>query len=245
MPLVSCKMIVDDNFFEVGKILNLNNYELKAWIALISKKKSTIKEISNISNLPKSRVYDVMESLCKKGLVIESLDKQKSFVAIPPHDVFNHFKKKVNKSTEERKEKIEKIKDEDFFKELQRLDKNTEKSIYEPDIHYNSPLFMDKIKREILFANKIDIFGNIEDITKFLETTNLNKKDITLYIYNPDKIKFDSELKYHFLPKHIEGICINDEQLYLKIYEQPIQTIEIKSLFFANTIKTLINKNKI
>lgn len=238
-------MIIDNNFFEVGKILNLNNYELKAWIALISRKKSTIKDISQRATLPKSRVYDVMESLCKKGLVIESLDKQKSFVAIPPQEVFNQLRKKIHNNTKAQKEKIEKIKDEDFFKELQRLDKNTEKSIYEPDIHFSSPLFMDKIKREIIFANKIDVFGKLEDIKLFLEENNLNKKEIYLYIYNPENANFKSEHNYHFIPKHVEGICIDDEQLYLKIYEDPIQTIEIKSLFFANSIKELIKKNKI
>ena len=238
-------MIIDNNFFEVGKILNLNNYELKAWIALISRKKSTIKDISQRANLPKSRVYDVMESLCKKGLVIESLDKQKSFVAIPPQEVFNQLKKKINSNIKFQKERIEKIKDEDFFKELQRLDNTKEKTIYEPDIYYTSPLFTDKMKREIIFANKVDIFGEVDDIQKFLEENNLKKKEFSLYVHNPENKKFDSEYNIIYISKRIDGVCLDDEQLYLKIYENPIQTIEIKSIFFANSIKELIKKNKI
>lgn len=237
-------MIIDEHFYEIGKILNLNNYELKAWIALISKKKSTIKEISSISNLPKSRVYDVMESLCKKGLAIESLDKQKSYVAIPPKDVFSQHKKKIEKQKALRRERIEKVKDEDFFRELKKLEKNEEKTLEEPDVHFKGPLHMDKVKRETLMSKKIEIFGPLEHIRIFLRHIKPVDKEIIVYTYS-SKEPIDLPYEIHFIKERIEGVCLDDSKLYLKIYDTPDQTIEVDSMFFASTLKNLIKLNKL
>ena len=45
----------------------LNIYESKVWVALISKSIASVGEIAEISGVPRSRVYDVLESLEKKG----------------------------------------------------------------------------------------------------------------------------------------------------------------------------------
>ena len=49
--------------------LGLNSYEVKIWTALLSRGVSTAGELSGIANVPRSRSYDVLESLEKKGFV--------------------------------------------------------------------------------------------------------------------------------------------------------------------------------
>jgi len=51
------------------KNLGLNSYEVKIWTALLSRGVSTAGELSDIANVPRSRSYDVLESLEKKGFV--------------------------------------------------------------------------------------------------------------------------------------------------------------------------------
>ncbi|MBR9690362.1 TrmB family transcriptional regulator, partial [Candidatus Woesearchaeota archaeon] len=63
-------MIVEKNFLEKIKEFGLNTYESKIWTALLSRGVSTAGELSDIANVPRSRSYDVLESLEKKGFVI-------------------------------------------------------------------------------------------------------------------------------------------------------------------------------
>ena len=53
----------------------LNLYEVKIWTALLSRGVSTAGELSDIANVPRSRTYDVLESLEKKGFIIMKLGK--------------------------------------------------------------------------------------------------------------------------------------------------------------------------
>ena len=57
-------MIVKDEFLSrLRKIFDLNLYEVKVWTALLSRGTSTAGELSNISDVPRSRTYDILESL--------------------------------------------------------------------------------------------------------------------------------------------------------------------------------------
>ena len=61
-------MIMQKDFIEKLKIFGLNSYEAKIWVALLSRGVSSAGELSDISNVPRSRSYDVLESLEKKRI---------------------------------------------------------------------------------------------------------------------------------------------------------------------------------
>jgi len=63
-------MIVGKEFLTKLKDFGINSYEAKIWTALLSRGVSTAGELSDIANVPRSRSYDVLESLEKKGFVI-------------------------------------------------------------------------------------------------------------------------------------------------------------------------------
>src|SRR3989338_2041302 len=89
-------MIVKDEF--LGKLrgfFSLNLYEVKIWTALLSRGVSTAGELSDIANVPRSRSYDVLESLEKKGFVIMKLGKPIKYIAVPPKEVVERVKKNV------------------------------------------------------------------------------------------------------------------------------------------------------
>src|SRR3989338_3408379 len=70
-----CLMLVDQETIKKIKSLGLNTYEAKIWTALLSRGVSTAGELSDIADVPRSRSYDVLESLEKKGFVIMKLGK--------------------------------------------------------------------------------------------------------------------------------------------------------------------------
>ena len=81
-------MIVKDDFIKKLKnVFDLNIYEVKIWTALLSKGVSSAGELSDISNVPRSRSYDILESLEKKGFVIMKLGKPIKYIAVDPKEV--------------------------------------------------------------------------------------------------------------------------------------------------------------
>ena len=81
------------------KDLGLNSYESKLWTALLSRGVSTAGELSDIAGVPRSRSYDVLESLEKKGFIIVKLGKPIRYVAVPPEHALEHVKKNIEEST--------------------------------------------------------------------------------------------------------------------------------------------------
>ena len=60
-------IVKDDMLVELRRYFDLNLYEVKLWTALLSRGVSTAGELSDIADVPRSRSYDVLESLEKKG----------------------------------------------------------------------------------------------------------------------------------------------------------------------------------
>ena len=59
---------------KIKDYFDLNVYETKIWLALLGKGVASAGEIATISGVPRSRTYDVLESLEKKGFSIVKLE---------------------------------------------------------------------------------------------------------------------------------------------------------------------------
>ncbi len=115
-------MIVKDEFLSrLRKIFDLNLYEVKVWTALLSRGTSTAGELSNISDVPRSRTYDILESLEKKGFIIMKLGKPIKFVALKPEEVVERVKKNLVKDAHEKSKRLEKLKGDEVLEELNTL----------------------------------------------------------------------------------------------------------------------------
>ncbi|MFH1331843.1 MAG: helix-turn-helix domain-containing protein [archaeon] len=117
-------MIVKDEFLnKLRRFFNLNLYEVRIWTALLSRGVSTAGELSDIGNVPRSRAYDVLESLEKKGFVIMKLGKPIKYVAVEPAEVIERVKKLVAEEAKENVKKLEDLRGTDVLKELEILHK--------------------------------------------------------------------------------------------------------------------------
>lgn len=114
-------MIVPKDFLNKLKDFNLNSYESKLWVALLSRGISTAGELSDISNVPRSRAYDVLESLEKKGFIIVKIGKPIKYLAVPPREVVERVKSKVSEDAKQRTEILNQLKDSDVLGELNLL----------------------------------------------------------------------------------------------------------------------------
>ncbi len=103
------------------KNLGLNLYEVKIWTALLSRGVSTAGELSDIANVPRSRSYDVLESLEKKGFVIMKLGKPIKYIAVPPKEVVERVKKNVESYAKDEIKKLTDLKNTDVINELSTL----------------------------------------------------------------------------------------------------------------------------
>lgn len=115
-------MIVKDEFLSrLRKIFDLNLYEVKVWTALLSRGTSTAGELSNISDVPRSRTYDILESLEKKGFIIMKLGKPIKFIALKPEEVVDRVKKNLLLDAKERSKRLETLKSDEVLEELSSL----------------------------------------------------------------------------------------------------------------------------
>jgi HTH-type transcriptional regulator, sugar sensing transcriptional regulator len=115
-------MIVRDDFLsKLRRYFGLNLYEVKIWTALLSRGVSTAGELSDIANVPRSRSYDVLESLEKKGFIVMKIGKPIKYIAVPPEEVVERVKKNMKKEAEESVNRLENLKNTDVIGELKGL----------------------------------------------------------------------------------------------------------------------------
>jgi len=114
-------MIVQKHFLSKLKDFDLNTYEAKLWTALLSRGISTAGELSDIANVPRSRSYDVLESLEKKGFIVMKLGKPIKYVAVDPQEVVERVKKRIREDAQKSEEVLESLKGSAVLKELEQL----------------------------------------------------------------------------------------------------------------------------
>ena len=115
-------MIVKEEFLnKLRQFFGLNLYEVKIWTALLSRGVSTAGELSDIGNVPRSRAYDVLESLEKKGFVVMKLGKPIKYLAVDPKEVVERVKKLIRDDADRQVQKLKDLSNTDVLTELNSL----------------------------------------------------------------------------------------------------------------------------
>lgn len=128
-------MIVNEEFLSrLRKIFDLNLYEVKVWTSLLSRGISTAGELSNISDVPRSRTYDILESLEKKGFIVMKLGKPIQFIALKPEEVIERVKKYMTNEADQKVKRLDKLKNDEVLTELADLYTNGIKFVEPADL---------------------------------------------------------------------------------------------------------------
>ncbi len=116
-------MLGSPQLMDTLKGIGLNLYERKLWVALLAKGVATAGELSTIANVPRSRTYDVLQTLAEKGYVIVQSSKPLKYVAVPPAEALERVKNKMKMDFESRIERIERLKNSPLLQELESIHK--------------------------------------------------------------------------------------------------------------------------
>lgn len=102
---------MDSDLIENLQAFDLSEYESKAYSALVSAgTASTVTELSQICDVPRSNLYSVLEKLNRKGFVETQGGRPQLFKSIPPNKVLKEVEEeKKNRLTEARESALEKL----------------------------------------------------------------------------------------------------------------------------------------
>ena len=187
-------MIVQKEFLNKLKDFGLNTYESKLWAALLSRGVSTAGELSDIANVPRSRSYDVLESLERKGFIVMKLGKPIKYVAVSPEEVLERLKKKTKEESEKQIKIINSLKDSEVLQELAMLHKQGVELVEPTEITgslkgrnnlYNHIEFMIKNaeKTITIVTSKAGLLRKVESFKNALEKAK--KKGVKIRIGAP------------------------------------------------------------
>lgn len=111
-------MIGSSKVMDALKSIGLNLYERRLWVALLARGTSTAGELSEIANVPRSRAYDILQSLAEKGFVVVQTSKPIKYVAVAPAEALERAKKKMEDDIREMQERIDSLKSSPLINEL-------------------------------------------------------------------------------------------------------------------------------
>ena len=211
-------MIVKEEFLNnLRRFFGLNLYEVRIWTSLLSRGVSTAGELSDIGNVPRSRAYDVLESLEKKGFVIMKLGKPIKYVAVEPKEVVERVKKLLNEEAKEKVKKLEDLKKTDVLKELDLL-------------HKQGVEFVEPSELSGAIRGRHNIYQHLESMIKNA------KKNVTIMTTNKGVLRKIEALKYELERLSKKGVKIKIAAPIDKEAEKTIKTLP-KSVEVKNTQK--------
>lgn len=101
--------------------LGLNTYEVKTYLALLGSEKESLQasEVSAASGVPLARIYDIMESLERKGFARIGLGRPTLYQAVAPEEALEAYRTRLRLDLERRMEEFDRMRDA-LVKEMKR-----------------------------------------------------------------------------------------------------------------------------
>jgi len=114
-------MVATIKTLDALKSIGLNLYERKIFVALLARGVASAGELSQIANVPRSRSYDILESLAEKGFVVVQPSKPIKYVALAPKDALDRTMENLKNRHDEMIERIETMKNSPVIGELETI----------------------------------------------------------------------------------------------------------------------------
>ncbi|MEX0920245.1 MAG: helix-turn-helix domain-containing protein [Candidatus Pacearchaeota archaeon] len=247
---------------KIRDYFELNSYETKVWLALLGKGVASAGQIAEISRVPRSRTYDVLETLEKKGFAIVKLGKPIKYIGVKPHMVLEKMKNNAKKEAEEKILTLTNLRNTDEFTKIEELYKeglNPEKR-EDLSVALRGKSNISNYMRDILHnaSEEVIICTNAEDVNSkmklFKQTLEiLDKRGIKAKIAlsgNKElvkKISDDLEIKIKKIDIDAKFFIIDRKEILFYISKERDNdkddtAIWINSEFFAQAFATLFDK---
>ncbi len=259
------KMIVKDELLsKLRRYFDLNLYEVKLWAALLSRGVSTAGELSDIADVPRSRSYDVLESLEKKGFVVMKLGKPIKYIAIPPTEVVDRVKKNMHANAQEKIKRLDNVKSSPLLTELESLHSNGI-SLVDPselsgclrgrnNIYNHLDLLIKDAKTSInIMTSDKGFMRKVEGLRSTLE--NAKKKGVKVKISAPltkenkkiaDSLKGVAEVKHNDKVKSRFVTVDSKDLVFMMLNDKEVHPsydlgVWVKTPYFATAMDQMFN----
>ncbi len=245
---------------KVKEHFDLNIYETKVWLALLSKGIVTAGETAEISGVPRSRTYDVLESLTKRGFAIIKVGKPVKYIAVEPKTVLERIQTNVMTHAQEKITNLSNLKGTSEYEELVVLHRDGISPIKLEDLsgHIKGRSnILSKLKemigaaeKEILIHTTIDDF---EDKSRVLlsvfRNIDLEKVKIKLSLsgdtHRVRRFASRNDLKIKESEQNGKYFIIDKKELLLMIQPESAEEevgVWVNSPYFANSFTTMLDK---
>ncbi|MEK6892957.1 MAG: helix-turn-helix domain-containing protein [Nanoarchaeota archaeon] len=114
-------MIKPELVKRIKDYFNLNIYETKVWLSLLSKGIASAREVADLSGVPRSRTYDVLESLEKRGFAITKVGKPVKYISVKPTEIIEKMKGNVMQEAHDKVKSLVTLKETQEYTELVQL----------------------------------------------------------------------------------------------------------------------------
>ncbi len=251
-------IVKQDLLSKLKQDFRLNIYEAKIWTVLLARGIATAGELADLSGVPRSRCYDVLESLEKKGFIIMKIGKPIKYIAIKPEEIVERVKKEINEDTQLSLKMIEDIKETDIFKELQLLHKTGIEKVDGSELsnsimgrdnlnHFLKKMVEKAEKSVLIVTTREGFIRKVNLLHKVLR--KLNKKGVETKIIAPIDEKIAKKVKdiVELKGKDINGrfIMVDDELLFMigdgSINKNYDSGVWVKSKFFTNALRQMVD----
>ncbi len=258
-------MIIKEEFLSrLRKIFDLNLYEAKVWTALLSRGVSTAGELSNISDVPRSRTYDILESLEKKGFIIMKIGKPIKFVALKPEEVVERVKRNLVINAQEKSKRLESLRDDEVLVELNSLFSNGIKFVEPSDLSgslrgrqnlYNHlDMMIRNAKKDVTIMTSAEgLNRKMESLLPALEKAK--KRGVSIRIAAPidkNNYKIAKELSKFADVRHVSGshgrfaIIDSNQLMFMLLDDKTVHpnydiAVWLSTEFFANSLAQMFN----
>lgn len=251
-------MLIKKNFLqELKGYFRLNIYEVKIWTSLLSRGIASAAELADISGVPRSRCYDVLESLEKKGFIIMSIGKPIKYLAVQPEAIVDRLKRDLEEKAEKQEQFVENIRQTDTFKELEALHNAPEESIdvskLSNSINGRDNLnrfikgLVEKAKENVTIVTTKDGFKRKVRVLKNI-LKELSKKKVDIKIFSEiDKTaakKLPGSVKLNEFKTDSRFVIVDNEELLFMGSDKDLEPSDdagvwVKSKFFVDALNVM------
>ena len=242
----------------IKEYFNLNIYETKVWLALLSKGIASAREVADLSNVPRSRTYDVLESLEKRGFAITKIGKPVKYISVKPTEVIEKMKSITMNDAQEKVKSLSTLKESQEYVELEQLHNSGISPIKSQDItgslrgrsNVLSRLreLLENAKSEVMICTSVlDFEDKSRVLISSLEKLNKNNIKVKLVLSgDAEKIKKINS-KHNLKAKAIDSqarfyVADKNEILFMVTPEQSEEEIGVwlQSPFFTSSLTGIV-----
>lgn len=246
---------------KIKDYFNLNIYETKVWLALLGKGLASAGEVAEASGVPRSRTYDVLESLEKQGFAISKIGKPAKYIAVKPGIILEKLKNNAMKEAEDRIGILSKLKGTNEYTELEGLYTTGIKPVKQEDlsgaikgrttIYNHARELMENAKRDVVICTSArDFSDRVRLFSTLIEKLRKNNISIKIALSGNEseikKLSIKTKQKINPVAVNAKFFMVDQEQILFLLSEGAIAEEEtaiwLNTPFFANAMGYLFSQ---